>query len=251
MNINLVDFYRICRNAVRFFPATSPVKKWFQLQTWRVLQRDPRMMHEVGTDTLGAVPTDKNTPFFWSRLWEGRKFDPGALAYEYPLLTAFEMINETPSSIFNGQGPRTYTIELSVLDVFKPEACKSPNPGAGDGRPINQIFIDTGILLDSVLRFIGGTVLATWPGQATPAIANKEMLEAQYPGQYEITMHVGTVWQSRNPKVSSLRVEYPAKNIYGTKARFTFVDTECPTIIFNQTVADPALIGFEAGCTNC
>lgn len=253
MNLTIVDFYRICRNATRLYPASVPVKTCQQLQAWRVLQRDPRLMHEIGTDTLGAVPTDKNTPFFWSRQWEDRKFDPGALGYAYPLMTAFEIVNETTGEVFGGNFGRTYTVELAVLDVFKPEACKNPNASPCDGRPINQIFLDTEVMLDSVLQYIGGTVLATWPGQTTPAVSNKVLLDALYPGQYNVTVHLGNVWQSNanNKRMVFSRVEFPAKQIFGTKTRLSFIATKCPIVNFNTSVVDPGLIGFEAGCTNC
>lgn len=250
-NLTILDFYRVCRNGVRLFPATVPAKTCLQLNAWRVLQRDPRLMLEIGTDTLGAVPTDKDTPFFWSRLWEQRKFDPGALGYTYPLMTAFEIVNETNGNghPFDGNTSRQYTVELAVLDVFKPDACKTPNPGACDGRPVNQIFLDTELLLDSMLRYIGGTVIGTTTANPTPMVYNRMYLET-LPG-HNITMDIGAVWKSKNTKLVFSRVEYVAKNIYGTKCRFTFVADKCPTIQFNPSIADPKLIGFEAGCSNC
>ncbi len=253
MNLTIVDFYRICRNAARFYPASVPVKQCAQLQTWRVLQRDPRLMHEIGTDTLGAVPTDKNTPFFWSRQWEDSKFDPGALKYAYPLLTGFEIVNQTSGEVFGGNFGRTYTVELAVLDVFKPDACKNPGVNACDGRPINQIFLDTEVMLDSVLQYIGGTVLATWPGQPTAMVSNKAFLETLYPGQYQVEAYLGHIWQSHtdNKRMVFSRVEFIGKQIFGTKTRLSFIATKCPIVTFNTDVVDPGLIGFEAGCTNC
>lgn len=247
-NLTILDFYRVCRNGVRLFPVTIPVKKCLQLQTWRVLQRDPRLMLEIGTNTLGAVPTDKDTPFFWSRQWEDKKFDPGALGYAYPLMTAFELVNEV-GNVFDGNISREYTVELSVLDTFLPEACKTPKPNSCDGRPINQIFLDTEFMLDSMLRYIGGTVIGTANGEPTNKVYNIEYLKAM--ASHNVALDIGATWRAKNQKIQFTRVEYVAKNIYGTKCRFKFVADKCPTTSFNTAIADPALIGFEAGCLNC
>lgn len=252
-NLTITDFYRVCRTGVRLFPATVPAKPCLRLNAWRVLQREPRLMHEVGTDTLGAVPTDKDGPFFWSRQWEDAKFDPGKLGYKYPLMTGFEIVNETSGTgtPFDGSTSRVYTVELSVLDSFQPDACKKPTPGTCDGRPINQIFLDTELLLDAMLRYIGGTVIATTTADPTEKVYNREYLAAAHPGAHNITLDIGAVWKSKNPKFTFTRVEFPAKNIYGTKTRFVFVADKCPSISFNNAVPDPKVIGFEAGCTNC
>lgn len=252
MNLTISDFYRICRNAVRLFPASSPAQRCKQLQTFRVLQRDPRQNLEVGTDTLGAVPTDKDSPFFWSRKWELSKYKIDQLSYEYPVFLAFEIVNETTSDIFVGKASRTYTIELSVLDVYTPDLCKQPSTSRPcDGRPINQIFLDTELLLDSVLVYIGGTVIATTTSDPIPKIYNKQILQSMFPNNHNITLDLGTIWKSRNPKMTFSRVEYPVKFLFGTKTRFQFVVDNCETITFNNTVAEIGTIGFEAGCSNC
>jgi hypothetical protein len=250
-NITISDFYRVCRNAARFFPATSPVRACLQLQAFRVLQRDPRQNAEVGTDTLGAVPTDKGSPFFWSRQWELSKYAAGKLGYSYPLLTAFEMINETTSGVFTGKFGRTYTIELSVLDVFKPEGCKAVPANACDGRSINQIYLDTEFLLDYALRYIGGTVVATITSDPVPKVYNKEYLQAVYPGNHTIITDFGFIWAGQNQKLQFVRVEYPTKQIYGTKVRVAFKVESCPAISFKTDAVAPGVVGFELGCENC
>lgn len=253
VNLSILDFYRVCRNGVRLFPESVPVKKCMRVNAWRVLQRDPRLMHEIGTDTLGAVPTDKDSPFFWSQQWEQKAFDPGALGFAYPLMTAFEIANEVTGNggVFDGNTSRVYTVELAVLDTFQPDKCKTPQPNGCDGRPINQIYLDTELLLDSMLRYIGGTVVATLDSDPTPKIYNRVYLDGMSAQHPDIKLDIGAKWKSQNLKMVFSRVEYPAKNIYGTKTRFTFVADKCPTIQFNSAIADPTLIGFEAGCTNC
>lgn len=251
MNLTISDFYRICKSSVRLFPATSPVNTCKQLQTFRVLQRDPRQNAEVGTETFGAVPTDKDSPFFWSRKWELNKYKIDKLSYEYPAFVAFEIVNETNGDIFTGKASRTYTVELSVLDVFKPESCKTFTSNQCEGRTINQIFLDTELLLDSALGYIGGTVIATTTADPVQKIYNKQILQSLYPNDHNIVIDLGTIWKSRNQKMIFSRVEYAVKNIYGTKTRFVFVADNCQSITFNNSIEDLGTIGFEAGCTNC
>ncbi len=249
--LNISDFYRILKQAVKLYPATSPVKRCLQPQSFRVLARDPRANAELGTPTLGASPTDKTLPFFWSREWELNKSAPGNLTFGFPLLTAFELSNQTNGDVFRGKTARTFSIELAVLDVFKPEACNTPKPDSCDGRPINQIYIDTERILDGILRYIGGTVTATTDTDPVEKVYNEQVLQATIPGEYNIKMRLGEIWAAKNTQMTFTRVEYPALNIYGTKTRFVFMVQECPETIFNSTVFAPEIIGFEAGCTNC
>lgn len=250
MNLSIADFYRICRNGVRLFPAESPVKTCAQLQTFRVLQRDPRMNAEIGTETLGAVPNDKNLPFFWSREWIQSKSAAGALSYKYPLMTAFEMSNEA-TGIMAGQISRKYSIELAVLDTFKPEP-KSSKISLCDGRPINQIFLDTELMLDSILNYIGGTVIATTIDEPVEMVYNIDTLLATYAAnEFSVKQEIGKVWMSENKTMSFTRVEFPTKQIFGTKTRFVFTAKNCPTVSFKTATTEFGAIGFESGCTDC
>jgi hypothetical protein len=250
--LTIEDFYRVLKNAVRFYPATSPVKKWLQPQSFRVLARDPRSNAEIGTDTLGASPLDKVLPFFWSREWELKKSPPGALTFSYPLLTAFEIINNPTNGIFKGRASRTYTLEIAVLDTYNSDAaCNRANIETGESRPVNQIFLDTERILDGVMRYIGGTVTATTNSDPVEKVYNEQVLEANIPGQYAVKLRLGDVWAAMNPAPQYARVEYPARNIFGTKTRFLFKVESCPEIVFNEQIPAITPIGFEAGCNDC
>lgn len=249
-DFTIIDFLTVCKNAVRLSAPTSPVKPCLQMQTWRLLQRDPRQNAEIGTPTLGAVATDKNSPFFYSKQWELSKFDPGKLGYQYPILTGFEIVNK-PTGVFSGTILRTYTIELAVLDVFRPDKCQSLKSSGCDGRPINQIFFDTESLLDSALRYIGGTVIATTTTDPVEKIYNIDALKAAMPGQYDVKFDMGAFWKSDNNDLQFTRVEYPTQNIYGTKTLIKIRVQSCPVISFLDSLSDKGVIGFESGCTNC
>lgn len=241
VNLTIKDFYRIVKNAVRYYPATSPVRKCLQPQTFRVLARDPRSNAEIGTDTLGATPTDKTKGFFWSRIWEQKKSAPGDLSFEYPIVVCFPLSRKK----------NTYSIEIAVLDVYKPESCVDDQLNTCDGRPINDIYIDTEQILESVVDYVMSSVSATTQTDNIEKIYNNDFLIANYPNQHNVMSHIGAAWKSKNQDLYYSYVEYAAKNIFGTKTRIDVNFPECNTTVFNTLIDEPEKIGFEAGCTNC
>lgn len=254
MNLQITDYYRVLRDAVRYYPVANPVRPCSQLQTFRLLQRDPRQNIEIGTDTLGVIPTDKDTPFFYSRPWELSKFDANRIRYEYPLLTAFEIANDADGAIFQGNVNRTYTLELAVLDTFQGDKGKNA-PQTCAGRPINQIFIDTELLLDSVLKYLGGIVTATTdvdPVEKVYFLPFLEYAKAQAQiASFSVRTYPGTVLAGDNKSLRFIRVEYPAKNIYGTKVQLKIKVQNCPSVDFAFDALSLGSIGFESGCNNC
>lgn len=252
MELSITDIYRVLRDAVKYFPQSpDPVRVCRQLQTFRVLQRDPRTNAEVGTDTLGATPADKDSPFFYSRKWELSKFNPNALGFNYPVLTAFEMSNETVGSIFVGQYNRTYFLEFAVLDVYRPDKTKG-RFDVCEARSINQIFLDTEFLLDSAIKYLGGAVIATTSIDPVEKVYFKPFLdEAVAQGDitsFDVKFHVGPMLSGLNPNLRFVRVEYPAKSLYGTKVQIKFKTSNCETVTFNPDALDLGVIGFEVGC---
>ena len=254
MNLAISDYYRILKDAVRYFPASVPVRKCTQLQTFRVLQQDPRRNSEIGTDTLGAIPVDKDSPFFYSRSWELKGSTANRLSYEYPVLTAFEMSNETNGGVFAGSFSRSYFLELAVLDSYQGDKAKDSVQSCG-GRSINQIFLDTEYLLDSALRYLGGMVTATTNVDPVEKLYFLPFLEAAKTNgditSFSVKSYPGATLGGDNQSVRFVRVEYPAKNIFGTKVQIKIKVQGCPTVDFTNEVPQITAIGFEPGCQNC
>ncbi|MGL4640885.1 MAG: hypothetical protein ACRCVX_14270 [Shewanella sp.] len=245
MDIGLSDFYRILRDAVKYYPATSPVQKCKQLQSFRVLAHDPATNSDLFTPTLGAAPTDKIYPFFWSRKWELNGSPFGELSFDWPLLTAFETI------CTESDGEMIYRIELAVLDVYQPDKCDNYASASCDSRPINQIYMDTKALLLGALDYVYGTVLATTTIDPVEKIYNHDFLVQNYPNDHDIKMWYGINWSNQNRQNRYACVEYPTNKIYGTKAQIDIRIPQCEEVIFNMQVSNPQSIGFEAGCKNC
>lgn len=253
MEITLLDFFRIGKTAVQLYPAGSPPKLCLQPQAFRVLQRDRGT--EIGTDNLGAVPTDKDTPFFWSRKWHNNKYSPNAVLAEFPIVTMYEIIGETDKSPFAGQFKRCYTIEIAVLDVYK-EDCQDGTKRGCDARTINQIFLDTGLMLDSILQYFGKMVGAITSADPVEKLYYRPWLDAQKMAgaitSYDVKYDLQNTLNASNAKLRFARVEKSgARQIYGTKTQVTFCTNNCPTVNYDTELKDFGLLSFEAGCTTC
>ena len=225
--ISISDFYRSLRDAARYYPPTVPPLRCKQLQAFRVLQRDPRQNAEVGTDTLGVIPSDKDAAFFWSRKWENEGYHVNKIGYEYPLLTAFELINN-PSNPMSGSYEKIYELEVAVLDTFKAESTKN---GGCDSRSINQIFLDTDAMLTAAMKYVGGLVIASINAGPNQLINRAMLVSAYNESEYKIIADIGMVIAAKNKEMSFARVEYPTKGIYGTRTRLVITAKDCIDLI--------------------
>ena len=252
MNLSLRDIFQIGKNAVQLFPA-NPESPCLQLQAFRVLTRGGGST-EIGTDNLGAVPTDKDNPFFWSRKWHNNGYKPGALTFDYPILTMFETFGETVTTPFVKPFGRTYTIELAVFDTYQEDCVDGKYKGC-KARTINDIYLDTGTLLDTALQYFGGMVEATVDGGAAK-MYYKPWLESSLAAgvitTYNIAGMLGNQLYSQNKAVRFSRVDrFATQKIFGTKCQIVFTTNNCETIDYNLELPDFGSVAFEAGCTNC
>lgn len=252
MELSLLDIYRIGRDAVRFFPAQSPPIPCLQLQAFRVLQRDRDS--ELDTDTLGAVPTDKDSPFFWSRKWANTKFNPNALGYDPPFLTMFEVVNTFERPAFEKGNRRCYALNLTVWDKYK-EECTLGNHTGCESRPANQIYVDTGILLDTVLHYIGQTVIAYTSADPVEKVYYKPYLDfLKLNGDitsFDIVKDFQESLNGHNKQNRFVRVERTTSKMFGTSTQINFCTTNCPTIEYDNTLPDFGTMAWQAGCSNC
>lgn len=251
MEITLSDFYQIGMNAVKLFPEQSPPKPWLQLQAFRVLQAARGT--EVTTVNLGAVPSDKDTPFFWSRKWHESRYNPNALEFDFPILTMYEIIGDRTLPFRSG-GKQVHTVEIAVLDKYH-EDCVTGPASDGRSRPVNQIYIDTEKLLKSALVYFSGMVGAYTSEDATVKMYYKPWLVKQkYLGRiqsFDVVYDMENTLNAYNQTTRFSRVEMPTQMIYGTKTQISFMATECELIEFNTEIEDFGVLAFEAGCKNC
>lgn len=251
MELTINQFYEIGKKAVRLYSA-NPGERHLQPQAWRVLQRDRGT--DISTENLGVVQSDKDAPFFWSRQWMLNKYRPATVAFDYPLVTAYE-VNFTDKGLpMAGGVRRDYVLELAVWDVYS-EGCGDERGRKGDTRSINQIFADTDTILNNVLAFYRDQVLATTSKDPVERIYYlpwlKKQMELGNITRYNVAYSLAATLAGKNPSVSYSRVERPVQHLYGTKARIIFSTSNCPSPSFDLSAADYGVLAFEAGCQDC
>jgi len=247
-DLTLKDFFQIGKNAAQLYPQSTPC---LQPQAFRVLQRQRGT--EVGEDNLGAVPTDKDNPFFWSRRWHNAKYNPNSISFEWPILTMFEAYSESKDSPMGDIFRRCYRVQLSVLDKYKEECTTIKHRGC-EARTVNQIYIDTEKILDGVLKYFGKTVIATTDDCSTPKVYYLPWLIVQRENaglNFDVLFELQDKLNAQNPTVRFGRVERPTQQIYGTEVFLNFCTTNCESIEYNLDIPDFGTVAFEAGCSNC
>ena len=252
MDLTLPKIYQFGKESVQLFPENTD-KPCLQLQAFRVLTRGGGAT-EITTETLGGVPSDKNGPFFWSRKWHNNKYNPNALTFDFPILTMFETIGESKTSPFQSPFGQTYSIELAVFDVYKEDCVDGSKTGCA-ARTINEIYLDTGTLLNSVLEYFSKIVNVRFADGCT-GLYNSDWLEAAKArgivGNYDIIGYLSATLAPMNKQVRFARVDrFAANNIYGTKCIIEFPVNVCQAIDYNFELSDFGANGFEVGCKNC
>lgn len=248
MNVLLTDIYAAFRDSVRFYPRHE--LKCNQLQTWRVLQKS--MAVEISTPNLGATICDKDKPFFWSRLWHEKAYNPNSIVWEFPLLYAFE--NE--STLINpigGSGVIISSVQVGVLDVWVDDKDGRKCVGCG-ARTVNEIYFDTETMLLSSLRYLNNTRGYQVDGGAA-VWANSDFIAqgiaAQRFDAVPVAPSILTASQKHNAEDPTFRVERSAENIYGTAVNLRFAVNACPETEWNFTETDFGVLAQEAGCKTC
>lgn len=247
MQPTLTDIYSALRDSVRFYPRQD--LKCNQPQTWRVLQQSLGV--EISTDNLGATICDKDKPYFWSRLWEEKGYNPNSITWSFPLLFAFEM----PGSIkdpFGGAPQFVYTLQIGVLDVLSDDKAGRSCTGC-NGRTVNEINDSTQAMLQNCLEYLKNTYQYSIDGGA-PVWANKTFIEQGEAAQRFTANRNGPSItdksQSLNPDVPFFRAE-KVGNIYGTVTTLRFYGDGCVTPEWNFNETDFGVFAHEAGCNNC
>lgn len=247
MQPTLTDIYTALRDSVRFYPRQElPCQ---QPQTWRVLQQSLGV--EVQTPTLGATICDKDKPYFWSRLWQEKKYSPNAIAWQFPLLFAFEL----PSVLkdpFGGAPQFIYALQIGVLDVLSDDTAGRLCTGC-NSRTINEINESTQAILQACLDYLKNTYQYSVDGGA-PVWANKTFIEQGIAAQRFQATRTGPgitdKSQSLNQEAPFFRIE-KIGNIYGTAITLRFYGDGCVTPEWNFNETDFGVLAHEAGCLTC
>ncbi|MCS6930525.1 MAG: hypothetical protein NZM43_13640 [Saprospiraceae bacterium] len=237
---NLITFYTALREAVRLHSpnTTLPCKR---LQTFRVFAASPAQ--ELLTQTLGATVCDKDKPFFFSREWHERRYNPNEITWQYPLLFAFEVEAACDlSQIEDGIVRARHTLQVGVLDVVKDvksaAGCKNC-----EGRTPNEIYLDTQQQLFEALLFVKRIGIATFDDGTQILCA---------PSAYDATFTTLNMIEEPLNAVPLFRIERPAERVYGTGVTITIKAQQCDvTKAFDTSQKEYGVLAHEAGCSNC
>lgn len=250
MTVLLTDIYAALRDSVRFYPAQE--LKCNQPQTWRVLQRSGAV--EISTANLGATICDKDKPFFWSRLWHEKGYNPNNITWAFPLLYAAEVDSNVMVDPFGGAPKFIYNIQVGILDVWTDDPDGRKCVGC-NARTINEIYFDTQTVLQSCLKYLENT--RGYSIDAGPDVwANMDFVAQALAAQRIVSADfkapsILTASQSLNREAPFFRVERSAEKIYGTAINLRFAASGCITPEWNFTETDFGVLAQEAGCKTC
>lgn len=246
----LTDIYSAFRDSVRHYPAQDTLCK--RLQTWRVFQHSLGV--EVSTPNLGATICDKDKPYFWSRDWHEKKYNPNGIAWKFPLLFAFETEGAMIGPFgFGGETKMVYTLQIGVLDVLT-DTKDARNCIGCNARTANEIYADTEALLLSALHFVSNVNQTGIDG--TDVWANADLVsQGEASGALNVTgktaISILDQSQKYNQESPFFRIERSAEKMYGTAINIRVAASVCPTVDWNFTQTDFGIIAQEAGCKTC
>ncbi len=249
MKPTLTDFFTALKQAVMFSPKAD--MKCKQLQALRVSPREYGM--ELASENIGATICDKDKPFFWSRLWEQKKYNPNQVVWEFPLLFVSELSINTKHAMLNS-AERTYVFQVTVLDKYSEDCDKGKCQGC-EGRTVNEIFYDTETLLHSVVRYLS-TITEAETDRGVSGFFGRDylawLIDRGMIGDYTPGMDWGGIMATENKNAVSYRTAIESLRVYGTAIDLTVTVKGCeePTFDFS-TCPDIVVIGHESGCKDC
>lgn len=250
MKVTLPDIYAALRDSVRYYPAQDmPCKR---LQTWRVFQQSLGV--EASTPNLGATICDKDKPYFWSRDWHEKKYNPNGIAWKFPLLFAFETEGAMTGPFgFSGDTKMVYTLQIGVLDVLTDNK-DARNCVGCNARTVNEIYADTETMLLSALHFVSRVNQTEIDG--TDVWANADLVsQGEASGALNVTgktsISILDASQKYNQEAPFFRIERSAEKMYGTAMNIRVAASVCPTVDWNFTETDFGILAQEAGCKTC
>lgn len=141
--MKIENIYRIIRDAVKHYQAEGCKRP----NTFAVLNSPDNL----NADNLGKTICDAYRPFFFSRQWEAKRYNPSDLSFTYPIVTVYEGQQEV-TDLFTNKQTICYTIDLAVLDQYDQNCTKHCQ---GDkGRTPNEIYQDTEDILFEILGYL-------------------------------------------------------------------------------------------------
>lgn len=181
----LSDIYGKLKDAVKLWPIEQ-----YKPNTFAVIESEA----DMDTANLGKTIKDKDRPYFYSKAWADKMFNPSQVCWSLPAILLIEVdgqINSDASYVMN------HTIEMIVVDSpeMPPEKWVIPQ---GQKRTPHEIFQHTEKTMIQVLTFLRSLDLGI-----------------AWSKQYEALFH------RFNPTLSYQRWQGGSGLLYGNFASFT------------------------------
>ncbi len=211
--MQIKNIYAALKEAVRYYPTNTDTCK--QPQTFAVLSQ----VSDLSTPNLGKTICDKNKPYFFSRLWENKKYNPSDLSFQWPAIVVYEENMEVKDS-FSRDASICYNVTISVLDVFDKDCDKLKCTGC-KGRTQNEVFQDTEDILFNVMRYLTELVITE-----DSELVHNTLAASVNEGQ---TAHyLKSLRQNNAAATTALRfIGQSAANLYGNSIRLKFCFSRC------------------------
>jgi hypothetical protein len=214
--MQISNIYQSLKEAVRFYPNVSEPCK--APQTFAVLAN----VSDLSTPNLGKTICDKNKPYFFSRLWENKKYNPSDLSFQWPAIVVYEE-NMDLSGVFSNEQKLCYNVTISVLDTFDKDCDKLRCTGC-KGRTPNEVFQDTENILFDVLKYLQDLVITTDDTLVHRSALDGTVAEGK-------TTHFQKALKANNSANTTAQrfVGGTAGNLYGNSIRLKFCFDRCNT----------------------
>lgn len=158
--MNVEHLVALINNAVRFYPTQS--LKCLQPQTHAHINNDS----DLSSPNLGKIMCDHNRPYFFSRLWDNKNYNPSELSWEYPLAVTFENAADL-KYLYTDRQETTYNFQLSVVDSLQ-QVANQVNCSGCTGRVIHEYYRDTEIMLLKILSYLDKVNVYLVDGELIP-----------------------------------------------------------------------------------
>lgn len=232
--MQIKNIYAALKEAVRYYPTSGDTCN--RPQTFAVLAN----ASDLSTQNLGKTICDKNKPYFYSRLWENKKYNPSDLSFQWPAVVVYEE-NMDVKDQFSKDVTICYNVTISVLDEFNKDCDKLRCTGC-KGRTPNEVFQDTEDILFNVLYYLTQLVITD----------DAELLHHTLAATVDdgATAHyLKSIRQNNSATTTALRfVGQSASNLYGNSIRLKFCFNRCNTgVEWNLEAVDKVEIN-DVGC---
>jgi hypothetical protein len=149
---DLSDIYSEIKRAVKLWPIED-----HKPNTFAVLED----ISDIDTPNLGKTILDKDLPYFYSKAWADKQYNPSQVCWSLPAILMIEVDGQLTN---DAGGTMNHTIEIVVVDAMESPPDKWILP-KGEKRTANQIYQDTEKTMRQLVTIMRSIDLSEWSRQ--------------------------------------------------------------------------------------